>query len=125
MVLVEESFTAAQAALGTNLADGKYWEESPFPRRITRIGLIGSTAEADCKVSVHYGDKKVGEKILSSEGANIGIKYQDDVAVMNTQQFCAAGTKIKIVVEDAAATNAVILHLNIVGIIPKRLRRML
>ena len=76
MVLVEESYTAAQAALGENLASGKWWEKSKFPRRITRVGLVGSTAEADCAIDLFYGDKQVGSKILSSEGANIGVKQQ-------------------------------------------------
>lgn len=109
MTIVHETITVANAAKGSNLANGKFWETSNFNRQITAIALTGSAAADDTQLSIFYGTTKIGEIRNSSTG--LAVDVDKDLVPHNSQLFCPRGAKMSIVVDTAPVTNPIKLLL--------------
>lgn len=115
MVYVEDSCTAAVAAVGANLAEGKWYQLSQRYRGIKAVGLVGSTNPNDCALEIFYGTEKVGEIRNSTGGANKSV-LNEDLKKFTVDKFMTPGTPLNIYVKTAAATNAIVWALDIVEI---------
>ena len=113
MGIVQESYTAAECAVGVNLAEGKPWQRSSRRRRVVRMGFSGSNALGDgCKISLYYGTEKVAT--LLSQVAHGGTVVGKEAFYWHTSKLiCGRGVPINVMVEVAAATDPVYLQLDI------------
>ena len=103
MVLVTESYTAAEVAVGENLATGKWWHKDNRPRRIAKVGMDGSTNIYDTIVEIFYGTEKIAEIGNTTAGA-AKVPVKGDLMFMSSRMICRAGVPINIMVKDAAST---------------------
>jgi len=109
MTVTWETFTAAKAAKGENLANGLFWEKSQYTRQITGIALVGSTAAGDTIIGIYYGTTKVMQITNSSTG--VAVDTDKDLIPHNSSLACPAGVDIRVVVETAPNTNPIAIEL--------------
>lgn len=101
MGIGQASVAAATAALGYDLTTGQIWATSSNDRALTGFAMCGSAAAADTKVSLYVDQVKVGEFFNTTTGVPTRDHfYPIDAGV-------PAGSKISVIVDDAAATNPV------------------
>ena len=115
MVLVNESYAAADATVDTNLSAGKIWQKSARPRRIVRIGLVGSSAVNNTRIGVYYGSEKVATMVnVAGAAANDSTPDKTSSYWMSSKLICGSDVPINVIVEDAPTTNNITLMMDIV-----------
>ena len=88
------------AIVGYDLFQDTIWQQAPFPRILSGVGVTGGTAALDTKVSVYVGTVKVGEFYNSAAGA---VLVNQHMFSMNAE--IGAGDLIHCYVDDAAPAN--------------------
>ena len=101
MGMGQVSVAAATAALGYDLTTGQIWATSSDDRIITGFAITGSAAAGDTKVDVFIDQVK----ILEAYNTTTGFPTRDHFYALDA--FCPAGSKISVIVTDAASTNPV------------------
>lgn len=96
------SVAAASASVGTDLFEGEIWQQSPVPRVLARVGLAGSAAALDTKVSVFIGTVKVAEMYNSATGAVLINEHMIPLG-----EAVPPNEKIHMYVDDAPDTNPI------------------
>jgi len=96
------SVAAATAVVGYDLFKDTIWQQAPYPRVLSGVGVAGSAAALDTKVSVYVGITKVGEFYNSAQGA---VLVNQHMFAMNEE--VPAGDLIHCYVDDAPATDPV------------------
>ena len=86
--------------VGYDLFKDTIWQQAPYPRILSGVGLCGGTAALDTKASVYIGTVKVGEFFNSAAGA---VLVNQHMFAMNEE--VAAGDLIHCYVDDAAPAN--------------------
>ena len=105
MVYIEDTVAAATAAVGYNLAQGKYYQTAARLRRIVAFGLTGSVNPGYTAVEIFYGTTKIAEVRNSAGGANVTPK-KDDMKVLNSDLMAEPGEPLNLLVKVAPGTNA-------------------
>jgi len=90
------------AVVGYDLFKDTIWQQAPYPRILSGVGIAGSAAALDTKISVYIGTVKVGEFYNSATGA---VLVNQHMFAMNEE--VAAGDLIHAYVDDAPATNPI------------------
>lgn len=101
MGMGQTSVAAATAALGYDLATGQLWSVSGNDRVLTGFAITGSAAAGDTKVSLYVDQIKVGEFYNTTTG----FPTRDHFYMLDAG--VPAGSKISVIVDDAAATNPI------------------
>ena len=76
-MIVTKRITAANFALGENIAAGEDWAKNNVPVRITQVGLVGSAAIADCKCEIFYGTTHIADVWNSELVENTTVRDRD------------------------------------------------
>ena len=100
----------ADAGVGKNLADGKVWQKGKRVRQVKRIGLSGSAAIGDTKLSISYGTVKVAEVLNTDTGLDVD---KTKMYWLSTKFVSPRETPINVIVDDAPATSPIMLVLDI------------
>lgn len=101
MGMGQVSVAAATAVLGYDLTAGTIWAVQGNRRAITGFALTGSAAAGDTKVDLYVDQVKIGEFYNTTTG----FPTKDHFYQLNS--FVPAGSKISIIVTDAASTNPI------------------
>jgi hypothetical protein len=99
MGIGQVSVPAATAVLGYDLTTNTLWAVQGAQRIITGIAVTGSAAAGDSKVDLMVDQTKVGEFFNTTTG------FPTKDHFYNLNAFVPAGSKISLIVSDAAATN--------------------
>ena len=91
---------AATAVVGYDLFKDTIWQQAPFPRILSGVGLAGGGAALDTKISVYVGTVKVGEFYNSATGA---VLVNQHMFAMNEE--VPAGDLIHAYVDDVPASD--------------------
>jgi len=98
--------------VGDNVLEESWIADSPYWRRVARIGLAGSTAHGDSSFNLYYGDRLVAEVQPTTVGAN--KVSDDDMIVISSKMLCPPNTKIRLVcTDDPPDTNDVYLVIDV------------
>lgn len=108
--MITDSFTAAQAAAGVNLASGKNYSQSNRYRKFNGFGMVGSTNPNDCAIDVFIGGVYIGTFRNSRGGANLSVN-KDDILAFNI--IAEPNEVLELVVKTAAATNAIVIGIDV------------
>ena len=90
------------AVVGYDLFKDTIWQQAPYPRILSGVGVAGSTAALDTKVSVYVGTVKVGEFYNSAAGA---VLVNQHMFAMN--ENIAAGDLVHAYVDIQPTTNPI------------------
>lgn len=90
------------AIVGYDLFKDTIWQQAPYPRILSGVGVAGGTAALDTKLSVYVGTVKVGEFFNSAAGA---VQVNSHMFAMNAE--VPAGDLIHAYVDDAAPANSI------------------
>jgi len=101
MGMGQVSVAAATAALGYDLTTGQVWAVQGADRALTGFAICGSAAGGDTKVALYVDQVLVGEFLNTTTGYPTKDHFYDIDA------FVPSGSKISIIVTDAAATNPI------------------
>jgi hypothetical protein len=101
MGIGQTSVAAATAALGYDLTTGQIWATSSSDRALTGFAICGSAASGDTKVDFYVDQIKIGEFYNTTTG----FPTKDHFYPIDA--YVPAGSKMSIIVTDAAATNPV------------------
>ena len=101
MGMGQTSVAAATATLGYDLTTGQVWATSASDRGLTGFAITGSAAAGDTKVSLYVDTVLVGEFFNTTTG------YPTKDHFYPLDNYCPAGSKISVIVTDAAATNPI------------------
>lgn len=101
MGIGQTSVAAATAALGYDLTTGQIWATSSSERGLTGFAICGSAAAGDTKVDVYVDQIKIGEFYNTTTG----FPTKDHFYPLDN--YVPAGSKISVIVTDAASTNPV------------------
>ena len=114
MVHFEKSVAAAVAIADYDFLANEDFQEKPYPRVITHIGLVGSAAELDTAVTIEVGGTKVGQLYNSQySGGNVGTPlYQGGNAMKPCFILVPSSTIVTAIVTDASDTNDVVLGID-------------
>lgn len=104
--------SSAAQAVGTNLLPSRF-ATSMRPRRIRRVGIVGSAAVGDAAVDVYYGDHFVGTFFNTSAGANLVPLEAKDLVPVSDSTINMPGEPLSVIVSDAGATNVLAITLEI------------
>ena len=94
------SVLSATAVVGYDLFKDTIWQQAPYPRILSGIGVAGSANALDAKISIYVGTVKVGEFYNSAAGA---VLVNQHMFAMNEE--VAAGSLIHAYVDDAPSTH--------------------
>jgi len=101
---------AATAALDydfmTNIVMKPYARGSTA-RKVTHIGIVGSAAAGDTRVVLKYGSDIIGYFFLTA--TSLAMDQLHDIQPVVDSRWCAPDAPISLVVDDAAATNPVMI----------------
>lgn len=101
MGLGQVSVAAASAVVGYDLTSGQLWAVQGRNRALTGFAMTGSAAAGDTKVSLYVDQVLVGEFYNTTTG------FPTKDHFYNLNAFVPAGSKISIIVTDAASTNPI------------------
>lgn len=101
MGMGQVSVAAATAVLGYDLANGQTWAVQGSDRALTGFAITGSAAAGDTKVSLYVDQVLVGEFFNTTTG------FPTKDHFYGIDAYVPAGSKISIIVTDAAATNPI------------------
>lgn len=101
MGLGQVSVAAASAVVGYDLTSGQLWAVQGRNRALTGFAMTGSAAAGDTKVSLYVDQVLVGEFYNTTTG------FPTKDHFYNLNAFVPAGSKISIIVTDAANTNPI------------------
>jgi len=93
------SVLAATAVLGYDLTAGTLWAVQGNRRVITGFALTGSAAAGDSKIDLYVDQVKIGEFFNTTTG----FPTKDHFYALSS--LVPAGSKISMIVTDAASTN--------------------
>lgn len=110
MALVFEKLAASQATAQTDMMLNSVFRQSPRTRVIQDVYLVGSSNAADAEVTLYVGEKILARVPNAIGGANPGIKGLDFFPL---GALVPAGAEIRAIITVAAATNPLILVMNI------------
>jgi hypothetical protein len=99
MGMGQVSVAAATAVLGYDLTQGTLWAVQGSNRVITGIACCGSAAAGDAKFDLYVDQVKIGEFYNTTTG------FPTKDHMYNLNNFVPAGSKISMIVTDAAGTN--------------------
>lgn len=102
MPVSEQSIAAATAVADYDLLQNDINRQAGYPRTLLRAGLAGSAAALDTRVGLYAGRVKLGSLYNVATGAVLS-----DAHFRDFHAFLAAGTEVRAIVEDAAATNPI------------------
>lgn len=112
--------SAAASAVGTDLMDGNKLSTSSLPRRVTHIGVVGSTNPSDAAVDLFYGSTFMGKFFNTTGGATVIPKADADLIPVGGPLVCAPNEPIHVFISDASLANVLAVTLVIQEIIPQR-----
>ena len=90
------------AVVGYDLFKDTIWQQAPYPRILSGVGVCGGGAALDSKVSVYVGTVKVGEFYNSATGA---VLVNQHMFSMNAE--IPAGDLVHCYVDDAAPSDKI------------------
>lgn len=99
MGMGQVSVAAATAVLNYDLTNGTLWAVQGNDRVLTGIAICGSAAAGDSKVDLFIDQVKVAELYNTSTG------FPTKDHFYNLNNFVPKGSKISLIVTDAASTN--------------------
>jgi len=99
MGMGQVSIAAATAAVGYDCTTGTLWAVQGNNRVLTGIAVGGSAAAGDAKIDVFVDQVKIGEFYNTVTGFPTRDHFY------NLNNVVPAGSKISMIVTDAAATN--------------------
>jgi hypothetical protein len=102
--------SAAATTVGTDIFDGNKHQVSSKWRRVTHIGVVGSTNPGDAAVELFYGARSQGTFYNTQGGANL-IPNVDDLAPVGGGQRCQPNEPIRVEINDASAGNVLAVTL--------------
>lgn len=97
------SIAAASAGLNVDLFAGTIFQQSSVDRALTKIGVAGSAAALDTKVTLYVDTTYIGEFYNTATGAVL----IDSAGIQLDYNFVPAGAQLHLYVTDAAATNPI------------------
>ena len=97
------SVAAATAVLGYDLFDGEWFQQLPFARALTTIGIAGSAAALDTVASLFVDTVKVGEFYNTATGAVLMDAHGQSLGAVYVPPF----SKVHLYIDDAPATNPI------------------
>lgn len=100
---------SAASAVGTNLMAGHRAQMVPRVRRVTRIGVVGSTNPGDGAVDLFYGSTYIGTFYNTSGGANLIPLDSKDMVPVRSNMAMEANEPLNILISDAGATNVLVV----------------
>lgn len=100
------SVAAATAVVGYDLARDTTWQSSGRRRALSGLGLCGSAAGGDTKISLYIDTVRVGEFY----NITTGLPTNDHIIVLDNY-FVPPFATIHAIVDDAPATNPINLTL--------------
>lgn len=107
-------------AVGDIINTGEDWQTANFPRKISRMALVGGAAANDAEVQVFYGQ----QWIATLKNFKTGAVDKTKLLWHNSGLYCAAGTPIIIKCTDAFSATKTCFAADIVRFTPrKRFRR--
>lgn len=101
MGMGQASVAANLATLGYDLTTGNVWAIAGNDRALTGFAITGSAAAGDTKVAVYVDQVLVGEFYNTTTGFPTRDHFYD------LDAFVPAGSKISVIVTDAASANPV------------------
>jgi len=101
MGMGQVSVAAATAALGYDLTTGQTWAVSGSDRALTGFAITGSAAAGDTKVALYVDQVLVGEFFNTTTGFPTKDHFYE------VDAFVPSGSKISVIVTDAASTNPI------------------
>lgn len=110
--------SAAASAVGTDLLDGNKVQLSGLPRRVTHIGVVGSTAIADCAVELFYGSTFMGKFYNTTAGASKIPTANADLIPVGGPLVCAPNDPVHVFIADVGVGNVIAVTLVIQEIVP-------
>jgi len=102
MAVLEQSIAASTAVLQYNLLQNDPLRQTGYARRIIKVGLAGSAAALDTRVSIMVGATKVATLFNVATGAVLSNAHFRAV-----DAFIPGDGEVSAIVEDAPATNPV------------------
>jgi len=96
------SVAAATAVVGYDLFDGRISQQAGENRVLSGIGLCGSTAAGDTKVSLYLDTVKIGEYY----NLTTGFPTNDHIVGIDNRIW-PSGTRVHVVVDDAPTGNPI------------------
>lgn len=110
-LVVKES--AAATAAGTDLMSGNFFQFSPFPRTVTRVGCVGSSAVGNAAVDIFFGTEKVGTFYNTTSGANVISLEAKDMLPLRSNKALLPNEPLRVIINTASATNVLAVTLEI------------
>jgi len=98
-------------SVGTGMGVKQAQSGNGTARKLVKIGVVGSTNPADAGFDLYAGGKYIGSYMNTTGGANITPKADSDMLELSGEDIIPANVNLVGIVNDAAATNAVIVAL--------------
>lgn len=113
MVNVTFQESAAATAAGTDLFANNFFQFDARPRIVSRIGVSGSTASANCAVDLFYGTEKIGTFFNTTGGAVAAPLDAKDMMPVRSNRAILPYEPVRVVVNTASTTNKLTITLEI------------
>lgn len=104
---------AAATAAGTDLFANNFYQFDARPRVVSRIGVSGSTASANCAVDLYYGVEKIGTFFNTSGGAVAAPLDAKDLVPVRSNRALLPNEPLRVLVNTASTTNKLTVTLEI------------
>lgn len=119
--LVEGS--AATWAVDDNLLDDENWiNQDNWARRVTRIGVAGSDAIAECELELRYGERVVATFRNTTSGA-VGVRGYD-MQPVGSRLICRPNEEISLYLRNSqSGTNGLAVCMDVKDIARRKSRR--
>ncbi len=111
-MLISVAEPGVATAVGYNLMAGHRAQIVPRVRRVTKIGIAGSTNPGDGSVDLFYGDVYIGTFFNSRAGANT-FPNQDDMQPVTSQWALEPNEPLNLLISDAFAGNVARIQMEI------------
>ncbi len=104
---------AAASAVGTNLMAGHRAQMTPRYRRVTRLGIVGSTNPGDASVDLFYGSSYIGTFFNTTGGANLIPLDAKDMVPVPTNMIMEPNEPLNVLISDAGAGNIIVVTMEV------------
>lgn len=105
----------ANCAVGDIISTGEDWQTANFPRKISRMALIGGAVQTDAEVQVFYGQ----QWIATLKNYHLGAPDKTKMLWHNSGLYCAPGTPIIVKVTKAFSSTPTAFVADIVRYTPR------
>lgn len=100
------------SAAGTDLMSGTFFYLQSFPRTVTRIGVVGSSAVGNAAIDLYFGSEKIGTFYNTSSGVVVPLEAKDLIPI-RTNKAMAANEPLHVIVNTVSVTNVFVITLEI------------